>query len=289
MTLLDGIRAAAARRDIVVRHTDGVGTAAVELAAECEVAVVVVGCSHRDEGEWILRAGGDRRTLTLSPEDEQLVTDVVRANPRTVVLLMGGSALVTDRWHHLVPAMAMTWYPGMEGGHGVADVLFGDVEAQGRLPLTWPGSSTRLPPFRRFARRITYGPLHGYRMMEATGQVPSFPFGFGLGYAAVTVDGASLVEPPGAAGRDGRCRAVVRVRLTNSSDRDGVEVVQAYVAEALGSHPDPLRTLRGAARAEVPAGSTVEVDVPVDLPLGATEVLVGRSSAADELVGVPLD
>ena len=289
VTLLDGLRAAGEVAGIDVRYDDGTDpAAAADLAAGCDVAVVVAGTTFRDEGEFLVKAGGDRTSLRLRPADEELLQRVARAQPRTVAVLMGGSAFVTDRWHHLVPAMLTVWYPGMEGGHALADVLLGTVEPQGRLPLTWPASTNDLPPFRRFARRITYGPLHGYRMREATGQAPSFPFGFGLGYATTSWSGPTAAATPASAGQDGRVPVTVQVELTATGERDAVEVVQVYVPEVLGTHPGALRTLRGFARVEVPAGSTVTADVALTVPAGTTEVFVGPSSDPARLVAVPL-
>ncbi len=289
VTLLDGLRAAGAAHGFEVTYDDGTDpAAAAAVAGAADVAVVVVGSTFRDEGEYLLKAGGDRTSLRLRTADEDLVQRVARAQPRTVAVLMGGSSFVTDRWHHLVPGLLMAWYPGMEGGHALADVLRGAVEPQGRLPLTWPASGNDLPPFRRFARRITYGPLFGYRMREATGQRPSFPFGFGLGYAPVVWGAPVLAEVGDRPGDDGRVEVCVRVDLTAPAGRDAVEVVQVYVPEVLGTHPAPLRTLRGFARAEVPAGTTVPVEVALTVPPGAAEVLVGPSSDPDALVVVPL-
>jgi beta-glucosidase len=289
VTLLDGLRAAGEGAGFEVRYDDGSDlVAAAALAADCDVAVVVAGTTFRDEGEFLVKAGGDRTSLRLRTSDEALLQQVARSQPRTVAVLMGGSAFVTDRWHHLVPAMLTVWYPGMEGGHALADVLLGSVEPQGRLPLTWPASTNDLPPFRRFARRITYGPLHGYRMREATGQAPSFPFGFGLGYSATTWSTPEVVQVGTPNGPKERVAVVVQVDVTATGDRDAVEVVQAYVPEVLGSHPEPLRTLRGFTRVEVPAGATVRAEVQLAVPVGVTEVLVGRSSDPADLVAVPL-
>ncbi|MFM7063780.1 MAG: glycoside hydrolase family 3 C-terminal domain-containing protein, partial [Actinomycetes bacterium] len=262
--------------------------AASAAAAESDLAVCVVGSTFRDEGEYLVKAGGDRTSLRLRPRDEDLLLQVARSQPRTTAVLMGGSSFVTDRWHHLVPSVLMAWYPGMEGGHALADVLLGAVEPQGRLPLTWPAATNDLPPFRRFARRITYGPLFGYRLREATGQRPAFPFGHGLGYASVAWGTPELRQSGGPADQDGRHPVSVRVELTAGPDRDAVEVVQVYVPEVLGTHPAALRTLRGFVRAEVPAGTTVPVEVDLTVPVGTAEVLVGRSSDPADLVPVAL-
>ncbi len=285
VTLLQGLTAAGERHGTEVRHHDGADTgAAASLAAGCDAAVVVVGCTWRDEGEWIIRAGGDRRSLELDPASRSLVEAVAAANPSTAVLLMGGSAFVTDPWAGAVAALAMVWYPGMEGGHGVADVLFGDAEPEGRLPCTWPASTSPLPPFRRFARRITYGPLFGYRLVEATATAPAYPFGFGLGYTAIEWGVPRLVasEPDGA----GRVRAVVDVELANIGDRPGVEVVQCYVPERLGTHPEPLRTLRGMHRVRLEPGERRRVEVAAVVPAGAARLFVGPSSDPASLLDV---
>src|SRR5262249_13166965 len=156
---------------------------AVAAAAAADVAIVVCGYTFRDEGEYLFfLGGGDRASLTLRPEHEQLIAAVAAANSRTVVVLMGGSAIVTEAWPGEVPAMHRAWYPGLEGGHALAAALFGDVNPSGRLPCTWPRSAAQLPPFDRHARVVHYGPLHGYRLMAAERRAPAFAFGFGLSY-----------------------------------------------------------------------------------------------------------
>ena len=288
VTLLHGLAAAGQRSGIDVRHHDGkdLGGAAA-LAEACDVAVIVVGSSCRDEGEWIISAGGDRRSLRLADHDEALISGVADANARTAVVLMGGSAFITDPWHDRVPALAMAWYPGMEGGHGVADVIFGDVAPGGRLPCTWPASTTRLPPFRRFTRRITYGPLHGYRLMEAEHQRPAFPFGHGLGYTTIAWDEPQIDDVT--TGTDGSRTVAIAVGLTNDTAQPGVEVVLAYVSEVLGSHPAPLLTLRGFSRVDLGARATAVARLTVAVPAGVTQVAIGPSAdpASHHVVDLP--
>ncbi|MCB1027661.1 MAG: glycoside hydrolase family 3 C-terminal domain-containing protein, partial [Microthrixaceae bacterium] len=244
VTVLDGLREAAGRHGIAVHHDDGADLdAAARLAARCDSAVTVVGATWRDEGEWVGSYGGDRRSLRLPTHHEELIRAVGGANASQAVVLMGGSAFATDQVERCAPAIIMAWYPGMEGGRAIAEVLLGDREPEGRLPLTWPNTTTELPRFRRFARRITYGPLHGYRMMEATGQEPGHWFGHGLGYT--TFDWArpeiTAVEDRG----DGTRMASVAVEVHNTGSRPGTEVVQVYVPEVLGTYRKPLNTLRG--------------------------------------------
>jgi beta-glucosidase len=256
-TVLDGLRAVGERHVIDVRYQRGEDQGAAGFSASrADAAVVVAGYTHRDEGENVLRRGGDRKQLTLRPEDERLVRTVAAANRRTIVVMIGGSAIVTDSWRDQVGAIVMAWYPGMEGGHAVARVLFGDVNPGGRLPCTWPRSAEQLPPFDPGATSVRYGPLHGYRLMQATERSPAFPFGFGLSYT--TFAHGRLT---GRRAWDGGIS--VTVPVTNTGTRAGDEVVQLYLDEPLGSDPRPLRALRGFRRVTVPPGTTVNVTLPV--------------------------
>lgn len=275
VTLLDGLRAAGERHGVTVDHDDGSDPeAAAALAERCDVVVLAVGNTFRDEGEWIGKDGGDRKRLTLRPVDEALVQRVARANARTAVVLYGGSVFVTEAWRTQVGAMVMAWYAGMEGGAAVADVLFGDEVPGGRLPCSWPVSAADLPPFKRFTRKIVYGPLHGYRKFEADGTHPAFAFGHGLGYTTI-----EWGEPEVAGGE-------ARVALTNTGDRPGVEVVQLYRSEALGTEPRALRTLRGFTKVRLAPGETVTAGIPLpdDGKVGA--LWLGPSSEPAHLVAL---
>ncbi len=282
VNLLDGVRAVAAAHGVAVSYDDGSSPErALALAGRCDAVIVAAGNSFEDEGEWIGRSGGDRRRLTVAPADERLIEALAGAHPRTTVVLLGGSAFVTDPWRANVGALVAAWYPGMEGGRAVADILFGHEIPGGRLPCSWPASTTQLPPFKRFTRKIAYGPLHGYRMHEAEGTRPAYPFGYGLGYTKVEWEGPEVVGAEA-----GRVQA--RVRLHNRGSRPGVTVVQGYVAEPLGSDPRPLRTLRAFKKVRIEAGGSAEVTLDLPLPPGATGAWVGPSSDPDHLRPVPV-
>jgi beta-glucosidase len=286
-TLLDGLRAAGERWVIDVPHVRGDDLDAAGLAAAAaDVAVVVAGPAPRDEGEdpplpWPRRRGGDRRSLTLGDADEALIRTVAAANPRTVVVLVGGSAIVTEGWREQVAAVLVAWYPGMEGGHALARVLFGEVSPGGRLPATWPRAAEQLPRVAPRARSVRLGPLHGYRLMEATGRSPAFPFGFGLSYT--TFEHGRLTAKRTL---EGTVRLTVPV--VNTGTVPGDEVVQVYVDEALGSDPRPLRTLRAFRRVTVAPGTVANVvfelgpDVVAMATSGGTARLyVGRDADPD--------
>ena len=126
--------------------------------------------------------GGDRRSLHLRADDEALIEAVAAANDRVVVVVMCASAVLMHTWQHLVPGIVILWYPGMEGGHALADIVLGRAAPTGRLPFAIPTSADHLPPFDPAATQITYGPLFGQRLLDHLGVEAAYPFGFGLTY-----------------------------------------------------------------------------------------------------------
>ncbi len=134
-------------------------------------------------GRGGLAGGGDRKCLTLHRTDEDLLLAVAAANPRTVAVLMCGSAVLMERWRQKVPAILILWYPGMEGGHALADIVLGRRSPTGRLPFAIPTSPEHLPFFDPEATVIEYGPLHGQALLDHLGVPAAYPFGFGLSYS----------------------------------------------------------------------------------------------------------
>lgn len=302
---IDGLRAAL--RDVTVDSVtvDDPGPAAAAAAA-ADVAVVVVGYTARDEGEAVfamdratmgllpgpaggrvlsglvsrfasragaggLEAGGDRTRLTLRPEHEELIDAVTAANRRTVVVVIGASAVVMEHWRQRVAAIVLAWYPGMEGGHALADVLTGAVEPGGRLPFVMPASAYHLPPFDPDATSITYDRWWGQRRLDRDGHAPAYPLGFGLGYTTFEIE-ALEVTGVDVERFTGRLRATVR----NTGERPGATVVQCHgvrdpADDDAGDRADdaspatPVRRLLGFARVEAQPSEAVEVDVVVDL------------------------
>ena len=151
---------------------------AVGLAAECDVALVVVGTNEEVESE-----GFDRTSLALPGRQDELVSAVAAANPRTIVVVNSGAPVLLP-WADEVAAVLVSWFPGQEFGNAVAEVLTGFVEPGGRLPMTWPSSEEELPSVTPVNGELPYdeGLLIGYRWYLATGRTPLFPFGHGLGY-----------------------------------------------------------------------------------------------------------
>ncbi|WP_394619603.1 glycoside hydrolase family 3 C-terminal domain-containing protein [Lentzea sp. JNUCC 0626] len=228
--------------------------AAIEAASRSDVAIVVVSTTDAIEGE-----GRDRTTLSLPGEQDALVTAVCLANPNTVVVVNSGGPVLLP-WRDDTAAVLLTWFPGQEGGHGLADVLFGEREPGGRLPTTWPVRESDVPVanFLPDNQKLEYdeGLDIGYRAWAAHDVEPAYWFGHGLGYTTWDYLGARAE------------RGAVRVRLRNTGRRRGREVVQVYLSREDSTTPRPRRWLGGFASVVADAGETVEV--LVEIPPQAT-------------------
>ena len=193
---------------------------------------------------------------------KRLIQAVAAANPRTVVAMMGGSAIITENWREQVPAILMLWYPGMEGGHAFADILLGKVNPSGKLPCVFAARPEDLPYYDMNAKAITYDLWHGYRKLERDGAVPAFPFGFGLSYT--TFDYADLHLTDTVLGAQDTLTATLNV--TNRGPVSGDTVVQCYVAvpgSRVERAPKELKAFRrvGLKPGEV---KTIQIEIPVE-------------------------
>jgi beta-glucosidase len=265
VTPLAGIRALVnGSVDVLHFPADTLAPADATALAAADAVVVVVGLTNDDEGENTPVTGGDRETLALSPERAALIADAAALNPRTIVVLEGGSAIAAP-WIDQAGAVLMAWYPGMEGGHAIADVLFGRVNPSGRLPLSWPVDESGLPPFLNDADAVTYGYYHGYRLLDRDGLEPLFPFGHGLSYTTFSYDAIALdadtLSLDDTLGLDDTL--VVIVDLSNTGDRAGEEVVQLYVGANGSSVDRPMRDLRAFARVALEPGASTTVELRV--------------------------
>ena len=221
ITPLQGLQAALEGRAEVLYDDGRDLESARETAQTADVVLLVVGYTDQDEGEFIapdvfqdmagmfpapspdeaaaaqsfiagmteasttaFPPGGDRVRLTLRPEDETLIQTISAQHPRTIVAIMAGSAVIMESWREAVSAIVMLWYPGMEGGHALADMLLGKVNPSGKLPFVIPRSVDDLPFFDKDAAVIEYDLWHGYRKLEREANSPAFPFGFGLSYTS---------------------------------------------------------------------------------------------------------
>ncbi len=232
-----------------------------ELAKTADVVVIVVGFTQRDEGEHLATVGGDRSSLCLRPVDEELILAITQVNSKIIVVLEGGSAIIMEKWKDAVPAILMAWYPGMEGGNAIADILFGDANPCGKLPCAFPTSTDQLPFFDSNAKEIEYGYYHGYRLMDKQKHTPAFPFGFGLSYT--TFSYKNLEVTPSMVDKNENFR--VSVEVTNVGLRPGEEIIQVYIGYPKATIDRPLKDLKGFRKISLVPGETkkVNIEIPV--------------------------
>jgi beta-glucosidase len=297
VTPLHGIRDKVSGRVEVVYDSGKNLANARRVAGSAEAVIVVVGLTYKEEGEYLSdwsRVGGDRDDLNLPAGQEALIKAVAGAADRCVVVLEGGSAITMEAWKDEVEAILMVWYPGMEGGHAIADILFGDINPSGKLPITFPESADQLPFFDKKAKTIEYGYYHGYRLFDKEGLEPAFPFGFGLSYTEYEYGNLRLSERR--VGKGGRIK--VYFDVTNIGEMEGHEVVQLYVGYRGSKVDRPVKELKGFARLDLTPGETktglIEVKAEdlayYDIDAGAWEteeieyvVYVGPSSRYEDL------
>jgi beta-glucosidase len=188
-----------------------------------------------------------------------LVAAVLKANPRTIVVLQTGGPVELP-WMAEAPAILEAWYPGQECGNAIADVLFGDVEPGGRLPQTFPGrwqdnptwsQDPEIYPGRDGKVRYEEGLLIGYRHYDRHAIQPMFAFGHGLTYTDFALSDLAVI------GNGNGARATIR--LTNIGERRGSTVVQLYVGDSEASVSRPLRELKAFAKAALDPGETREL------------------------------
>ena len=225
--------------------------AATELAAASDAAVVVVGTTDEVESE-----GFDRTTLALPGRQDELVRQVIAANPRTVVVVNSGAPVLLP-WAQDAAAVLLSWFGGQEYGDALADVLLGDVEPGGRLPMTWPASEDGLPSTQPADGVLTYdeGLFIGYRAYDRDGREPLFPFGHGTGYTTWVHE--SITTDRGAAG------LAVCVTVRNTGSRRGREVIQVYASRPDSEVERPAKWLAGFAPVDADPGETVTVGILV--------------------------
>ena len=211
---------------------------ALEVAQKAEVVVLALGLSPVVEGEEMPIqvdgfAGGDRTDLRLPRPQRKLLKRILALGQPTVVVLLNGSALTVKRAAKQAPAIVELWYPGQTGGEALADVLFGDYNPAGRLPVTFYQSVDDLPPFEDYNMEG-----HTYRYFRGE---PLYPFGHGLSYTTFEYSNLKL----SAAAIKADETVTISVDITNTGSCPGDEVAQLYVQDVEARTPRPLKELKG--------------------------------------------
>jgi beta-glucosidase len=228
---------------------------AIQVAGQSDAVIMFMGLSPRLEGEEMRVQvegfkGGDRTQLNLPAVQESLIKTIRGLGKPTVLVLLSGSAVAVNWASGNIPAIVQAWYPGQAAGTAIADVLFGDANPGGRLPVTFYSSVDQLPPFDDYSMAG-----RTYRYFKGT---PLFPFGYGLSYTKFTY---SDLHVPGTAEADQD--VVVSVQVENAGDRAGDEVVQLYLSDLEASVAVPTRTLVGFQRITLKPGEKRKVDFTI--------------------------
>jgi len=223
--------------DVDINHNVKEQIAEATRVAENSDAIIVV--AGIEEGE-----GLDRAHLGLPGYQEEMICTLGQLNKPTIVVLVGGSAITMSSWIDKVDGIVYVWYPGEEGGNAIADILFGDYNPAGRLPITFPMTEGQVPlvyNHKPTGRNDDYGDQSGK---------PLFPFGFGLSYSRFDYSNMTFDRKVFAA--DGSCN--VSFTLKNVGKFDGEEVVQLYINDMLASVARPVKELKGFQRVHLKAG-----------------------------------
>jgi len=265
---------------------------AVEVARKADVIVLAIGGNEQTSREaWSLKHMGDRTTLELAGRQQELVTAMLSTGKPVIVFLFNGSPLSIQNLDENVPAIFECWYPGQECGHAIADILFGDYNPNGKLPITIPRSAGHIPAFYNYkpsARR-------GYLFDDVA---PLYPFGFGLSYTRFSFKNVRLAKKKICLGESTR----VFVDVKNTGKRAGAEVVQMYVRDLVSSVTRPVKELKSFQKISLSPGETKTVALEItpkllafyDINLkyvvepGDFEIMIGNSSRDGDLQKVKL-
>lgn len=290
-----GLREALPDAEVLVDDASDLDRAAA-LAEASDAAVLIVGYTAREEGEWVngrvyarddlmrlypepvndgeravlaemlerLEAakgskeiGGDRSSLRLPEDDVALIKAVAARNPNCIVVVVAAGAVLMDEWIDDPAAVVMGWYSGVEGGRALADLLLGDEDFTGRMPYAIPRSESDLPEFEASATSVVYDRWYGQRRLAARGADALVPLGYGLSYSEVAIRDASEFIADGT-------EATLIVRAENLGDASTRAVVQVYAQRLEGDRAGE-RELVGYASLPLAPGKASEARISLDL------------------------
>lgn len=244
-----------------------------KAARECDMVIAVLGINKTIE-----REGKDRNDIFLPEDQREFIEEIYKVNPNTVVVLVAGSSLAINWMDKHIPAIVNAWYPGEQGGTAVAEVLFGDYNPAGRLPLTYYNSLDELPPFDDYD--ITKGRTYQYFAGK-----PLYPFGYGLSYTLFKYSNLHIAEQAD--------KLIVSFNVKNTGKYDGDEISQVYVKLPDVGVVVPAKELKGFQRTSIKKGATEKISIELDYkylrywneelkefvtPTGRYEIMVGASS-----------
>ena len=217
----------------------------IDSPSDADISILFIGLNHEEHMD---AEDTDKSSFKLPLNQIQLVKDTIEQNQNTIVVLISGSPISMEEWIDEIPVLVETWYAGMEGGRAIADILFGDVNPSGKLPITFPKRLSDSPAHKSEktfpgAEKVFYeeGIFVGYRYFEYNNIKPLFPFGYGLTYTTFKYNKIKMEND--LISGDEIIR--VSVELENTGDIEGAEVVQLYLHDIESSLPRPFKELKG--------------------------------------------
>ncbi|HBI73870.1 MAG TPA: glycosyl hydrolase, partial [Lachnospiraceae bacterium] len=259
---LQGIAKAAGNKKVIFNDGSDIRHAKW-LAERADYVVFVAGYDCNDEGEYVSNdqagnymdpIGGDRcQSLGLHPDEIRLIKEVGPVNDRSVVILIGGSMIMMEEWKDYVNGILMAYYPGMEGGTAIGQILFGDVNPSGKLPFVIPKKETDLPEVNWDTEKQRYDYYHGYTKLEKESIESAYPYGFGLSYTKFEITGVYFSR------RGDAIEAECSVK--NTGERAGTQVIQFYVGFSQSSVDRPVKVLKGFQRVPLKPGEKKKVTI----------------------------
>jgi len=264
---------------------------AVKAARKSDVAIVFAGTSAHFEHE-----GADRKSLDMPDNQDELIRRVASANRHTIVVLTSGAPVLVNSWVHDVPAVMESWFDGGEIGNAIADVILGNYNPSGKLPISFPRSWSQEPAsIQHYTKndtllKYTEGLYVGYRHFEHANLKPSFPFGYGLSYTTYKYSDLKVQN----SSTNGQPNVQVSFKITNTGNMVGAEIAQLYVHEDHPKLDRPDKALKGFSRVELQPGQSKVVHITLDnnafhyynpdlhkwvIDPNTFEIMVGSSSA----------
>ncbi|MCF8222213.1 MAG: glycoside hydrolase family 3 C-terminal domain-containing protein [Bacteroidales bacterium] len=245
---------------------DSLKKVAISTAMESDLVLFIGGLnkSHKQDCE-----NGDREGLGLPFGQDELIKEIVSVNPGTAIILLSGNAVAMP-WMNDVRSIVQAWYPGSESGHAIADIISGDVNPSGKLPISFPvrledngahSFGRKSYPGVNDEQYYEEGILVGYRWHDTKEIEPLFPFGHGLSYTTFSINSAETEKKTYTA--DDHIKLMVEIE--NTGEREGSEVIQVYIRDERSSLPRPYKELKAFEKVKLAPGQTkkVELNIPV--------------------------